>query len=72
MIAAGFRRYGFDDLSERLFNAIVDAATEFPAHRLPELFGGFPRDEFGVPVPYTVANHPQAWSADAIPYMLAT
>lgn len=43
MIAAGFRRYGFDDLSERLFNAIVDAATEFPAHLRRQSTYPFPR-----------------------------
>jgi glycogen debranching enzyme len=72
LIAAGFRRYGFDDAFRRVFTAICDAAALFPNFRLPELFSGFPRQEFGLPVRYPVACHPQAWAAGAVPFLLAT
>jgi glycogen debranching enzyme len=72
LIAAGFRRYGFDDAFRRVLAAIGDAATHFPNYRLPEVFSGFAREEYGVPVRYPVACHPQAWAAGAVPFMLAT
>ncbi len=71
-IVAGLRRYGLDDEAERIFSGLFEAALEFPAHRLPELFAGFSREEFAEPVPYPVACHPQAWSAGAIPYLVET
>jgi glycogen debranching enzyme len=70
LIAAGFRRYGFDDAAQRIFKAITEAAMEFEHFRLPELFAGFPRAEFEVPVNYPVADHPQAWGAGSVPYLL--
>jgi glycogen debranching enzyme len=70
IIAAGFRRYGFDDDFRRVFTGIVDAVTYFPGYRLPELFAGFAQADYGVPVPYPVACHPQAWSAGTIPWLV--
>jgi len=70
MIAAGFRRYGFDEEARRVFVGLLDAAIEFEDHRLPELFTGFGRSEYGVPVRYPVACHPQAWAAAAVPYLV--
>jgi glycogen debranching enzyme len=70
IIAAGLRRYGFDQAFERLFAGIIDAASYFQNARLPELFAGFTRDEYSVPVHYPVACHPQAWAAGAVPYMV--
>jgi glycogen debranching enzyme len=35
------------------------------------LFGGYPRENYSVPVRYPVACSPQAWSAGTIPYMLS-
>jgi glycogen debranching enzyme len=71
LIAAGFKRYGLDDDALRIMNGMLQAAAEF-GHRLPELFGGFAREDYGVPVSYPVACHPQAWSAGAVPYLLTT
>jgi glycogen debranching enzyme len=34
--------------------------------QMPELFAGLPRKEFAVPVPYRMANVPQAWSAGCV------
>jgi glycogen debranching enzyme len=70
IIAAGFYRYGFDEAAARIFNGMVDAARRFEDHRLPELFGGYDRDEYQIPVRYPVACHPQAWSAGTLPFLL--
>lgn len=70
LIAAGFRRYGFDTEACRVFTAMVEAAQHFEHYRLPEVFAGFDRESYGVPVRYPVACHPQAWAAGAVPYLL--
>ncbi len=72
LIAAGFRRYGFDREASRIFVSLLEAAMEFEDLRLPELFTGFAREEYGVPVRYPVACHPQAWAAGAVPFLLET
>ncbi len=65
LIAAGLKRYGFHDEANLLIGRVLEAAQQFPAFRLPELFCGFDRDDTGVPVPYPVACSPQAWAAGA-------
>src|SRR5438067_3080982 len=72
LIAAGFKRYGLDSEALQIVEGMLQAATEFEGHRLPELFGGFAREDYGVPVSYPVACQPQAWSAGAVPYLLTT
>lgn len=72
LIAAGFKRYGLDEAALRVFAGLMEAAMHFEAGRLPELFGGFARDDYGIPVSYPVACQPQAWSAGAMPYLLTT
>jgi glycogen debranching enzyme len=67
---AGFRRYGCAGEAARVMTAIVAAATHFDHDRLPEVFAGFSRRDFGIPVHYPVACHPQAWAAGAVPFML--
>ena len=71
LIAAGFRRYALDDEAHRIFSGIIDAATYFDEHRLPEVFAGFARGDYDRPVHYPVACHPQAWAAGAVPYLSA-
>ena len=71
LIAAGCKRYGLDDAALRVFAGLMEAAMHFEAVR-PELFGGFARGDYGIPVSYPVACQPQAWSAGAIPYLLTT
>ena len=44
----------------------------FEHYRLPEAFAGFSREDYGVPVRYPVACHPQAWAAGTIPYLVET
>jgi glycogen debranching enzyme len=72
LIAAGFKRYGLDQAALRVFDGLKEAAMHFEAGRLPELFGGFAREDYGIPVSYPVACQPQAWSAGAMPYLLTT
>ncbi len=71
LIAAGLKRYGFDDASNRLVGNVFEAAQQFPDFRLPELFCGFDRAEATTPVPYPVACSPQAWAAGA-PFLFLT
>jgi glycogen debranching enzyme len=65
---AGLLRYrhipGAVDLAVRLATGLLDAAEAFGG-RLPELFCGFPRTQFGAPVPYPTSCSPQAWSSAA-------
>jgi glycogen debranching enzyme len=72
IIAAGLRRYGFVEEAGKIFSDLLSAAMDFGQARLPELFTGFSRDDFKVPVHYPIACHPQAWAAGAIPFLLQT
>ena len=62
LIAAGLMRYGFTVEAQRIALSLLDAAKVFD-WRLPELFCGFDRAEFGWPVPYPTSCSPQAWAA---------
>jgi glycogen debranching enzyme len=66
--AAGLMRYGYVEQAKRVTEAIIDASAAF-GYRLPELFCGFNREEFGIPVPYPTSCSPQAWAA-ATPMLL--
>jgi glycogen debranching enzyme len=70
LIAVGLRRYGFDADFTTIFDGLLEAASRFGDYRLPELFGGFAREELDEPVPYPVACRPQAWAAGSIPLLL--
>lgn len=70
LIAVGLRGYGFDQEALAIFTGLYEAATRFDYYRLPELFAGFGRDEYGTPVRYPVACSPQAWAAGSLPYLL--
>jgi glycogen debranching enzyme len=72
LIAAGFRHYGCNTEACRIFTAIVEAATHFTHYRLPEVFAGFRKADYGIPVRYPVACHPQAWAAGSIPFLITT
>jgi glycogen debranching enzyme len=72
LIAAGMHRYGFIKETHEVIFAMLDAASAFPTHRLPELFAGYTRRECSFPVPDPMANSPQAWASGAVPYMLET
>ncbi|MGH7023155.1 MAG: amylo-alpha-1,6-glucosidase [Caulobacteraceae bacterium] len=62
-IAAGFRRYGFDEEATILMRDVTEASSYFVQHQLPELYSGLQRDPSSFPVQYLGANTPQAWAA---------
>jgi glycogen debranching enzyme len=68
LTVAGLSRYGFNVEADRLASDLIDAATAVGGS-LPELFGGFARDDIGEPVPYPSSCSPQAW-ASAAPMLL--
>ena len=70
-IAWGLRRYGFKEEAARLASGILDAAQFFDG-RLPEAFGGYPREMTRYPVQYPTACSPQAWSTGAPLLLLRT
>lgn len=72
IIAAGCRRYGQDRATLRIFHGLFDAAHHFHAHQLPELFCGFDRAQYEIPINYPVACHPQAWASGSLPFLLTT
>ena len=63
-IAWGLRRYGFKEEAARIAAGILDAAQFFDG-RLPEAFGGYPREQTKYPVQYPTSCSPQAWSTGA-------
>ncbi|MFJ6165723.1 glycogen debranching N-terminal domain-containing protein [Micromonospora orduensis] len=70
-IAWGLRRYGFAEEAACIANGILDAATYFDG-RLPEAFGGYPRELTKFPVEYPTACSPQAWSTGTPLLLLRT
>jgi glycogen debranching enzyme len=70
-IAWGLRRYGFDEEAARVAEGILDAAQFFDG-RLPEAFGGYPREMTKYPVRFPTACSPQAWSTGAPLLLLRT
>jgi glycogen debranching enzyme len=65
--ALGFWRYGLHERVQQIARAQFEAAALFEYHRLPELFGGHPRDD-AHPFPgfYPNANPLQAWSSSSV------
>ncbi len=70
-IAWGLRRYGFKAEAAEIAAGILDAA-EFFDGRLPEAFGGYPRELTMYPVQYPTACSPQAWSTGTPLLLLRT
>ena len=70
-IAWGLRNYGFKEEAARIAAGILDAAQFFDG-RLPEAFGGYPREQTKYPVQYPTACSPQAWSTGAPLLLLRT
>jgi glycogen debranching enzyme len=63
-IAWGLRNYGYKEEAARIAAGILDAAQFFEG-RLPEAFGGYPREQTKYPVQYPTSCSPQAWSTGA-------
>ncbi|WP_018252123.1 amylo-alpha-1,6-glucosidase [Salinispora mooreana] len=70
-VAWGLRKYGFAEEAATIANGILDAARYFDG-RLPEAFGGYPRELTKFPVEYPTACTPQAWSTGAPLLLLRT
>jgi glycogen debranching enzyme len=68
--AAGLRRYGLVEHAWRMMDGLLAAVMCFEDIQMPELFSGLPKEEFAVPVPYRMANVPQAWAAGAVLHMV--
>jgi len=68
LAAAGLARYGFREESGLLIRHLFDASAVHGG-RLPELFGGFDREDVPTAVPYPTSCSPQAWAA-ASPLLL--
>jgi glycogen debranching enzyme len=64
IIAAGLRRYGYDEEAAVISFAILEAAQYFLG-RLPETFAGYARTLTEFPVEYPTACSPQAWATGA-------
>ncbi|MGH6795176.1 MAG: amylo-alpha-1,6-glucosidase, partial [Methylocella sp.] len=71
LILAGFRSYGLDEFACRIFRGMLEAAKRFPNGRLPEFFAGTQREENLSPAHCPRADPLQAWSAGAVPLMVA-
>jgi glycogen debranching enzyme len=72
IIADGLRRYGYARESIELVEALFAATERFELYRLPELYAGYARSDFGFPVEYPTACSPQAWAAGAVPLLIST
>ncbi|MFG1951027.1 glycogen debranching N-terminal domain-containing protein [Micromonospora sp. NPDC048830] len=70
-IAWGLRRYGFAEEAATIADGILAAAQYFDG-RLPEAFGGYPRELTKFPVEYPTACSPQAWSTGTPMLLLRT
>src|SRR5256884_5079794 len=64
--AAGMRRYGMSEEAWTILDGLLAAVMCFEDIQMPELFAGLPKGEFAVPVPYRMANVPQAWAAGSV------
>jgi glycogen debranching enzyme len=65
--ARGLKRYGASIALHRLVEGLFAATQLFAYDRLPEVFGGNPRDEYHPhPGLYPGGCSPQAWSASAV------
>ena len=68
--AAGLRRYGMTEEAWTILDGLLAAVMCFDDIQMPELFAGLPKKEFAVPVPYRMANVPQAWAAGSVLHMV--
>ncbi len=71
ILATGLMRYGMVDSAQRVAQGILAAAASFEGS-LPELFCGFDRSEYAVPLPYPTSCSPQAWAAATPVQLLRT
>ncbi|EGL83950.1 Amylo-alpha-16-glucosidase [Caldalkalibacillus thermarum TA2.A1] len=72
LIVLGMKQLGYAREAMDVVQALLEAASHFEYHRLPELFCGYAREEEPYPVDYPVACSPQAWAAGTAFVMLQT
>ncbi|HKC18896.1 MAG TPA: glycogen debranching N-terminal domain-containing protein, partial [Candidatus Dormibacteraeota bacterium] len=68
LIMAALKRHHRDENAMRVLTGIFESAASFPRYRLPELFAGYSKAAYSMPVRYPVACNPQAWASGALPY----
>ena len=69
-IAFGLRRYGFDARMLDIAGALFQLAERYPAFRVPECIGGYPRDEHHTPGAFPIADPLQAWNTSVYPLLI--
>jgi glycogen debranching enzyme len=69
--AAGLARYGFIREAQEVTVGLFEVAQAFGG-RLPELFCGFDRKTFPIPIPYPDSCSPQAWASASAFWLLRT
>jgi glycogen debranching enzyme len=65
LIAHGMALHEYREPVRKVMTALFQAALNFRAYRLPELFCGVQRREHDQPVHYPVSCSPQAWASGA-------
>ncbi|GAA2703996.1 glycogen debranching N-terminal domain-containing protein [Micromonospora olivasterospora] len=71
IIAAGLRRYGYDEAAARIAAGIY-GVVEAMGTPTPEMIAGYDRDLTGYPVRLPNAGRPQSWSSGALLMLLST
>lgn len=71
LLVEGLLAYGLQEEASGLFADILDAASHFSLWRLPEFYVGFRREAGHSPARCPFAEPLQAWSAGALPGMVA-
>lgn len=66
LITAGMARYGLNESTLRVLEALLEATRFTDLQRLPELFCGFTRRAGEGPTLYPVACSPQAWASASV------
>jgi len=70
LIALGMARYGFHEHVDKVFEAMLAAASYMELRRFPELYCGFRRRPGAGPTLYPVACSPQAWASGSLFLMI--
>jgi glycogen debranching enzyme len=70
LIALGMSRYGLHEHVDKVFEAMLAAASYMDLRRLPELYCGFRRRPGAGSTLYPVACSPQAWASGALFLMI--
>lgn len=72
IIVSGLASYGYREEAKRVMEALLEATSHYPALRPPEVFAGYPKEPWQMPVAYFGANPLQAWASASIVEMVRT